>query len=337
MSKLPQKRIVCIGGGTGTFVALRGLKQYPYALSAVVSMSDSGGSNQRLRDEFGLLPTSDLRQCLVALADETGGVGLLRKLFMYRFEKGNGIAGMTFGNLFMAALSDIVGSQKEAIKQTGKVLRIKGAVIPVTFTDSNLVATYEDGRIINDEHHIDEPEHDGKIHIASLALVPLASANPDALAAIEHADLIVIGPGDLYTSVLPNLLVGGIAQSLKQTKGKVAYVVNLMTKFGQTYNYSAYDHVKTLESYIGKNTIDYVLISNASLPEEALKIYAQYHEQPVINDLPQQSYFRVIEAALASNAVTQKAQSDVLIRSLIRHDSDTLAKTLIELIERSDV
>src|SRR3990172_8346383 len=125
------KRIVVIGGGTGTFVALRGLKTYPVKLTAIVTMADSGGSNQRIRDEFGLLPTSDIRQCLVALSDENGGAGLLRKLFMYRFEKGRGISGMTFGNLYMAALADILGSQKEAIRATGKVLRIQGTVIPV--------------------------------------------------------------------------------------------------------------------------------------------------------------------------------------------------------------
>src|SRR3989338_8064422 len=155
-----QKSVVCIGGGTGTFVTLRGLKQFPLSIKAIVAMSDSGGSNKRIRDEFGLLPTSDLRQCLVALSDENGGVGLLRKLFMYRFEKGKGITGMTFGNLFMAALSDILGSQKEAIRQTGKVLRIKGAVVPVTLTETNLYATYENGLTVAEEHLIDEPEHD---------------------------------------------------------------------------------------------------------------------------------------------------------------------------------
>ena len=337
MIKTPlKKRIVCIGGGTGTFVVLRGLKQYPYGLSAVVSMSDSGGSNKRLRDEFGLLPTSDLRQCLVALADETGGVGLLRKLFMYRFEKGNGIAGMTFGNLFMAALTDILGSQKDAIRQTGKVLRIKGAVIPVTFTDTNLVATYEDGSIVTDEHNIDEPEHDGKLQISNLALQPAATANPDAAQTILDADLVIIGPGDLYTSVLPNLLVQGVPEALKNTKGKVVYVMNLMTKFGQTYNFSASDHIRVLESYIGP-IIDYVVINNSPLPQEALDAYAKSHEQQVINDLSQNASYQVIAAPLASRALYEKSQTDVLVRSLIRHDSDALAQSLVSLIERSSV
>ena len=209
-----EKKIVCIGCGTGTFVVLKGLKEHYANLSAIVTMSDSGGSNKRIRDEFGLLPTSDIRQCLVALSSENGGAGLLRKLFMYRFEKGQGISGMTFGNLFMAALSDILGSQEEAIRQTGKVLNIKGQVIPVSFTDTNLVAEYEDKTTISGEHFIDEPPHDGKMKITRIYLTPDAVANPEACRAIEKADLIVLGPGDLYTSLVPNLLVKGISESI---------------------------------------------------------------------------------------------------------------------------
>jgi uncharacterized cofD-like protein len=328
------KKIVCIGGGTGTFVALRGLKHYPYSLSAIVAMSDSGGSNRRLRDEFGLLPTSDLRQCLVALADENGGVGLLRELFMYRFEKGKGIAGMTFGNLFMAALTDILGSQQEAIRQTGKVLRIKGAVIPVTLTDTNLYATYEDGHTVGEEHFIDEPEHDGKLKIVKAYLKPKAVANKEAIDAIMAADLVVIGPGDLYTSIIPNLLVPGIGEALKKTKAKVVYVLNLMTKFGQTYNFTAMDHVSTLEKYVGK-VIDHVLVNNTKLPPEALEVYAKYHELPVADDLPKSGSFSIVYAPLASRALYKKSSSDTLVRSLIRHDSDALAQILVSLVERS--
>lgn len=324
------KKIVCIGGGTGTFVVLRGLKQFNHTLSAIVTMSDSGGSNRRLRDEFGLLPTSDLRQCLVALADESGGVGLLRKLFMYRFEKGNGIAGMTFGNLFMAALTDILGSQGEAIRKTGKVLRIKGAVIPVTFTDTNLFATYENGQTVNEEHLIDEPEHDGTLKITDVSLRPQAVANPDALKAIKQANLVVIGPGDLYTSIIPNLLVDGIATALAQTKGKVVYVLNLMTKFGQTYNFTASDHIRVLEKFIGKS-LDVVVVNSDTFPKEALDVYAKCQEAPVIDDL-KDAYFSVIKTPLVSLALYEKSSADALVRSLIRHDSDLLAKTLVSLL-----
>ena len=331
MQNSTSKKIVCIGGGTGTFVALRGLKSYQHNLSAIVTMSDSGGSNRRLRDEFGLLPTSDLRQCLVALADESGGVGLLRKLFMYRFEKGNGIAGMTFGNLFMAALTDILGSQEEAIRKTGKVLRIKGAVIPVTFTDTNLFATYENGHTVSEEHLIDEPEHDGKLKITNVYLKPDATANPDALKAIKQADLIVIGPGDLYTSIIPNVLVAGVGEAIAQTKGKVVYVLNLMTKFGQTYAFKASDHVKALEALIGKS-LDYVIVnSDMAFPKEALTAYADCHEEPVIDDLTDRE-FAVVRAPLVSSAVVEKSAADTLVRSLIRHDSDLLAKTIVSLL-----
>lgn len=333
-TKSPTKRVVCIGGGTGTFVVLRGLKNFSYNLKAIVTMSDSGGSNRRLRDEFGLLPTSDIRQCLVALCDENGGVGLLRKLFMYRFEKGEGIAGMTFGNLFMAALTDILGSQAEAIRQTGKVLRIKGSVIPVTFTDTNLVATYEDGHTETEEHLIDEPTHDGTMPIVDVKLDPPAVANPEAVNAIKNADVIVIGPGDLYTSILPNLLVPGIPEALSQAKGKIVYVMNLMTKFGQTYNYTAKDHLAVFEKIFGES-IDYVIVNTGALSSQALETYKKSKEIPVVNDLSADRYYTVVEADVVAKTIFTKSSSDALIRSLIRHDSDALANILVSLVERS--
>lgn len=325
------KRVVCIGGGTGTFVALRGLKGFPFQLSAIVAMSDSGGSNKRIRDEFGLLPTSDVRQCFVALSDENGGAGIMRKLFMYRFEKGSGISGMTFGNLFMAALADIVGSQKEAIRQTGRILRIKGTVIPVSFTDTNLVATYEDGHTVSEEHFIDEPHHDGKMKITHVVLKPQAKVNEDAVAAILKADLVVLGPGDLYTSLIPNVLVPGIPEAIAKTKAKVVYVMNLMTKYGQTYNFSAADHLAVLERYIGKS-VDEVLVNTAPIPPLVLSFYASYNELPVVDDLSKAAYYKVTRANLASNIPVERVGSDVLVRSLIRHDSEKLANVLAKSI-----
>ncbi len=330
--KEKKKRIVCIGGGTGTFVTLKGLKTYNQHLSAIVSMSDSGGSNKRIRDEFGLLPTSDLRQCIVALSDENGGVGLLRKLFMYRFEKGEGISGMTFGNLFMAALTDIVGTQKDAIEQTSKILRIKGSVIPVSFTDTNLIATYEDGTVEKEEHFIDEPRHDGTLKITNISLSPPAEANPKAVEEILKADLIVIGPGDLFTSILPNLIIKGIHEALEKTKGKIVYVLNLMTKYGQTYNFTASDHLKTLEAYIGP-CVQTILVNTSPIPQYALEVYDKYHEQPIVDDLDTQKKIRVVRKDLISTHIIQKSNTDTLVRSLIRHDSDKLGKALIECME----
>lgn len=334
--KEKKKRIVCIGGGTGTFVSLKGLKSYNQHLSAIVSMSDSGGSNKRIRDEFGLLPTSDIRQCIVALSDENGGAGVLRKLFMYRFEKGEGISGMTFGNLFMAALADIAGSQKDAIEQTSKILRIKGAVIPVSYTDTNLVATYEDGTIKTEEHLIDEPVHDGTLKITNLTLEPEATGNPKAVEEILKADLIVLGPGDLYTSILPNLIIKEIKQALNKTKAQIVYILNLMTKYGQTYNFSAMDHVQTMESYIGP-CIKTILVNTTPIPQVALDVYASYQEHPVVDNIADNAPYKVIRAPLINTNVVQKSQADTLIRSLIRHDSDKLATALINCLEEEYV
>lgn len=329
--RVNKKRIVCVGGGTGTFVTLSGLKSYPYNLSAIVSMSDSGGSNKRIRDEFGLLPTSDIRQCLIALSAEKGPTGLLRELFMYRFEKGMGISGMTFGNLFMAALSDILGSQEKAIEQTGKVLRINGEVIPVTFTDTNLFAMYENGTVVTEEHFIDEPQHDGELKIVDIYLKPKAKANPAAIRAIKEADLIVLGPGDLYTSLLPDLLVEDIAKAIKNAKAKKVYVMNLMTKYGQTFGFSASDHVAVLEKYIGKS-LDYVIVNSSTYSKAMLKKYSLMKEFPVVDDLPKKAYYRVIQKPIVGDSQIKKLSSDSLVRSLVRHDSEKLAKELVKLV-----
>jgi uncharacterized cofD-like protein len=239
------KKIVVIGGGTGTFTILSGLKKYSNLdLSVIVSMMDDGGSNRVIRDEFGLLPTSDLRQCMVALASSDSDQ-TLRKLFTYRYDQGVGISGMTFGNLFMAALTDIYGGdQKKAIEETSEVLGVKGKIIPVTFEKTNLVATYENGRQVLGEHAIDEPDLSfGNYRIIKLEVIPKARVNKDALNAIKNADLIVLGPGDFYTSILPNLVVDGIGLQIKKSKAKIVFVANLMTKFGQTAGFKASDFV----------------------------------------------------------------------------------------------
>jgi len=326
------KKIVVIGGGTGSFTVLSGLKKYSVDISAVVSMTDSGGSNKVIRDELGLLPTSDIRQCFVALA-ENGKEQALRKLFIYRFSKGNGLNGMTFGNLFLAALSDIFGSQIEAIKKTGQLLKIKGRVLPVTLTDSNLAAVYENGKKIVGEHLIDEPKHSGKLKIDEVFLKPKAKMYSEAKKAILKADLVVIGPGDLYTSIIANLLTEGMSSVLKKTKAKVVYIMNLMTRSGQTFGFSAKDHIQVLEKYLGKNCLDYVLINAKTLPESALAKYKKIKELPVIDDL-KDSYFKVIRGDFLSKKETKPIPGDILKRSLIRHDSDKLAKALFKLCKQ---
>ena len=327
-----RKKVVVVGGGTGTFVALSGLKKYPLDLSVIVSMMDDGGSNRVIRDEFGLLPTSDLRQCIVALADEKENE-LLRKLFTYRYSSGVGISGMTFGNLFMAALTDIFKSQDKAIEETCKMLHVRGKIIPVTFSSSHLVARYQNGKQVLGEHSIDEPgEKQGNYKIVELELIPKAKANPRALKEIGEADLIVIGPGDLYTSVLPNIVVDGIAKAIRTSRAKKLYVVNLMTRFGQTNDLSAKDHINVLQKYIGGKVLDYCLINNSkNFPKGILERYKEEKAHPVLDDLGDRNDFKVLRKDFISPKIQIKALTDKLKRSLIRHDSDKLAKAIMSL------
>ncbi len=323
------KKIVTIGGGTGTFNLLLGLKKHDFGISAIVSMADSGGSNKIIRDEFGILPTSDVRQCLVALADEGNddSQNLMRKLFMYRFCEGKGIRGMTFGNLFMAALADILGNQMEAIRKTGNILKIKGKVIPVTKSNSNLVAEYENGLIVKGEHNIDEPEHNGKLKIKKIYLDPPSIANPEAISAIKNANLVIIGPGDLYTSLLVNFAVDGMPEAIKNTKAKIVYVMNIMTSFGETYGLSALDHIGIVEKYMQGRKLDYILLNSKKLPDEIIKKYEKANDYPVKDDLDR-SDKRVIRADFLSNENIKKDKADVLQRSLIRHSGGKIARAI---------
>ncbi len=329
-------KVVVIGGGTGTFVTLSGLKKYPLNLSVIVSMMDDGGSNRVLRDEFGLLPTSDLRQCMVALAsDETNET--LRKLFTYRYSSGTGITGMTFGNLFMAALTEIYGgNQEKAIKETCKILNVKGQIIPVTYDKTNLIAKYDNGKEILGEHNIDEstPEQ-GQHKLVKIYIIPKVKTNPQAKRAVKEADLIVFSPGDLYTSVLCNLVVDDFAKAIIKSPAKKLFIINLMTKFGQTNNFKASNFVNEIEKYLGKDTIDYFLINDSpEYPKEILKKYRQEHSILVKNDLEsvKNRKFKVIKKDLISSQIYRKHKNDKLIRSLIRHDSDKLAQAIYSLI-----
>ncbi len=322
-----------IGGGTGTYTVLLGLKKYPVDLSVIVSMMDTGGSNRVIRDEFGLLPTSDIRQCMVALASNRSHE-ILRELFTYRYNSGTGISGMTFGNLFMAALTDIYSSQEEAIKKTCEILDVQGKIIPVTYDNVHLVAKYEDGGQVLGEHFIDEPpEGSGGKKISELTLIPEARSNKDAIFAIKNADMIVLGPGDLYTSIICNLLVDGIADAIRKSKAKKVYVMNLTTRYSQTHNFTASNHLEELEEYLGKGSIDFVLINKSTkFPSEVLKRYAEENAYPVKDDLKPYKKLHVIRRSFISKEVYVKPKSDLLLRSLIRHDSAVLAKSLISLI-----
>ncbi len=322
-------KVVVIGGGTGSFVALSGLKKYPIDLTAIVTMMDSGGSSGRLRDELGVLPPGDIRQCLVALATSTK---LLRDLLMYRFEGGD-LKGHNFGNIFLSSLEKTTGSMEKAITEVGKILRIHGHVAPITFKKADLCVELIDGKTIIGETHIDEVEKRlNRKRIKKAYLKPSVTANPTALNAIIEADYILIGPGDLYTSIIPNLLVKGVAKTLKQSKAQKIYVMNLMTKYGQTTHYTAQDHINDLEKYVGKRTIDTILVNTKRPTTETLSWYEDFDEQPVLDDLSEAKY-SVVRADLLKNIVLTKNPTDSLKRSIIRHDSAKLATAVMEIIQ----
>lgn len=329
-------KVVIIGGGTGTYTLLTGLKKYPLSISAIVSMMDSGGSNRILRDELGLLPTSDIRQCILALTQKKD-TDLVRKLFTYRFNKGKRFFGMTFGNLFMAALADIYKDQKKAIEKTCEFFEIKGDIIPVTYQDCHLGAIYENKKRVIGEHLIDEPpERQAKYKIVKLFLDPPPKANRKAIKAIKEADFIVLGPGDLYTSLLPNLLVRGVKKAIKKTKAKIIFVMNLMTKWGQTNNFKASDFIKEIEKYI-QRLPNYIIINKGAIPKRAIQWYKKTKAVPVENDLQKKQPFAIISANLVARKTYQKAKGDILTRSLIRHDSKKLGKIVYRIIRKRNV
>lgn len=279
----PDKKIVVIGGGTGIFAVLNGLKNYFDDVSAIVSMADDGGSTGILREEFGILPPGDVRRAIIALAHSDNKI--LSELFNYRFKEGRGLAGHSFGNLMITALERITGSFDQAIKEASKIFALKGKVIPVTLQNTRLYAELENGLIISKESNIDIPKHDGRLKIKRVWLKPAAELNPEAEKEILSADLVIIGPGDLYTSLIPNLLVKGLKKSLKETPAKILYFVNLMTKYGETDGFQASDFLGVLENYLGERVLDYVVVNNKKPTPARLRLYASERACLVENGL----------------------------------------------------
>ena len=332
MSEETQKKhIVVIGGGTGTHTLLRGLKQYQKQvdLSAIVTMADAGGSTGRLRDEFGYLPVGDVRMALAALAsDDDEHEELVRQLFLHRFDKGNGLSGHNVGNLFLVALTDILGSEERAITAASKVLRVRGNVIPVTKESVHLAARYTDGREVVGEHVIDEPAAGEDATIESLWVTPSAVINPRAEAAILQADVVVLGPGDLFTSVLANCVVDGVADALRHTHAKVVQVTNLMTKRGQTSGMGTKEHVEVLTTYT-KRAPDYVLVNTGTIDSELLRAYEKEGEYPVKHNLSHPAV--VADDFLARDTIVTQT-GDALKRSLVRHDPRTVSRAILDLL-----
>lgn len=317
------KKIVVIGGGTGNFSVLRGLKNYPVDISAIVSMADDGGSTGILRDELGVLPPGDVRQCLVALSNSSS---MMRSLMNYRFENG-GLGGHSFGNLFLSALEKVTGSFEKAIDEVGKILFIKGKVIPVTIHQVRLKMILNNRKILEGEKEIYLSQEIDQGY-KSIFLEPYAKANPYAIHEIANADLVVIGPGGLYTSLIPNLLVEGVSEALRKTSAKKVFIVNLMNRKGQTTGFTVNSYLKEMARFIGSDIFDYVLVNNQSPPKHLIEIYAEEGDL-VVNDLEEDE--RVILTSLLGE-FRKGAKVDLIKRSLIRHDSKKLAQELMQIV-----
>ncbi|MEH2406626.1 gluconeogenesis factor YvcK family protein [Nostoc sp.] len=272
-------KIVVIGGGTGLSTLLRGLKTYSANITAIVTVADDGGSSGRLRQEFGVLPPGDIRNCLAALADEEK---LLTELFQYRFRAGDGLTGHSFGNLFLTAMSDITGDLEQAVAASSKVLAVRGQVLPATLSDVRLWAELADGRRIDGESSI--PKAGGKI--VKIGCIPAnPPAIPAAIKALKEADYIIIGPGSLYTSLIPNLLVPEIADAIAQTNAPRIYICNIMTQPGETEGYTVADHIRAIDAACGQRRLfDAVLIHKKPPSEQSLIRYAQQNSHPVFLD-----------------------------------------------------
>ena len=272
-------RIVVVGGGTGLSVLLRGLKEFDIDITAIVTVADDGGSSGRLRSDFDMPPPGDIRNCLVAMSDTEP---LMEKLWQYRFSTGEGLAGHSFGNLFIAAMTNVTGDFETALQESSRVLAVSGRVLPAVREAVILRAFFADGSFVEGESQI--PLVNKKIERVEVHpndLDPL----PESLEAIESADAIVIGPGSLYTSILPNLLVKNLTEAIQKSSAKKIYVCNVMTQQGETDDYTASDHVKAIYDHIGVELFDYILVNSAQIPPAVVEQYREKQAAPVVADL----------------------------------------------------
>jgi uncharacterized cofD-like protein len=308
-------KIVAIGGGTGLSTLLEGLKEHTSNIIAIVAVSDEGGSSGRLREEFGILPPGDIRNCLVSLAEAPQ---LMRDLFQYRFKEGDGIKGHSFGNIFITAMTQVTGSFKDAIEESSKVLAIRGRVIPSSLDKIRLKAEYSDGTVKEGEHKIADEEKPIKM----VCLIPQDThPNPEAIEAIKEADMIILGPGSLFTSVIPNLLINQINEEIAKKNIMKLYICNVMTQHGETAGFTAADHLETLLVHSQKNIVNCCLVNSGRLDYKLLLKYAQEKSFPVIFD----------RARLKKTGVLVFEADVVSKNNYLRHDSRTTAKEIMNI------
>lgn len=321
-------RIVVVGGGTGSFTVLSGLKHYASHITALVNMADDGGSTGILRDELGALPPGDVRQCLVALSDSPKA----RDLFNYRFEEGS-LQGHAFGNLFLSALEKMTGNFAEGVELASEVLNITGRVEPITLDNVTLCAEGRDGQPIRGEYTI---AHKELAERPKIWLEPASSINPRAAEAIEEADIVVIAPGNLYGSLAPALVVPGVYEALKKSKAKKVYIANLVTKPGPTHGFKVHDFADEIERVAGGEFLDYVIYNSAQPSRELMEKYAHEGEFAVAVDQDElrHRHYKAKPSQLIADDVWAGAQAgDPLAhsRSFIRHDSDKVARQIMRL------
>lgn len=310
LSKGP--KLVVLGGGTGLSVLLRGLKQYTSNITAVVTVADDGGSSGRIRGEMGILPPGDIRNCLVALSEVEP---TLEKIFQHRFKTGVGLEGHNFGNLFLAAFTEIMGFE-QAVKESAKVLAVRGKVLPVTLENIVLQAKLKDGTIVRGESKIGKSTSP----IEKVSITPShARALKDTIEAINEADAIILGPGSLYTSIIPNLLVNDVKEAIKRRKAPVYYICNIMTQKGETVNYTAVEHLKAIQKHAAPDIVDYIVVNNRDITARQKHLYILENSIPV-----------KVEKAKLESLNVKVIEGDMLAdSSQVRHDPDKLSKMIL--------
>ncbi|MGL5085096.1 MAG: gluconeogenesis factor YvcK family protein [Clostridium sp.] len=313
-------KIVVIGGGTGLSTMLRGLKYYTSNITAIVTVADDGGGSGALREDLGMLPPGDIRNCILALADTEP---LMEELLQYRFPDGR-LKNQSFGNLFLAAMDGVSENFEDAVQKMSSVLAVTGKVLPVTLDDMKLVAKLENGSIVEGESQIPHEAISQKSKIKKLMINP-KDAKPlaDALKALREADAIVMGPGSLYTSIIPNLLVKDIVENIKKSDAIKIYICNIMTQPGETDDFSVSDHIKVLQKYGGRNIVDYVIANRGDIPKEVKEKYLEDNSQLVVLDRKEIKSLGV-EAVEATLAKTEKAY--------VKHDTEYLSEVLVDTI-----
>ncbi|MGL5642444.1 MAG: gluconeogenesis factor YvcK family protein [Paraclostridium sp.] len=315
-------KVVVIGGGTGQSVFLRGLKHYTQNITAVVTVADDGGGSGVLREDLGMLPPGDIRNCLLSLANIEPTMSEVMK---YRFTEG-ALKGQSFGNLFLAAMNGVYGNFETAVYKMSEIFAITGRVLPVTLEDINLTAYLENGNIVNGESNIPKQVRSQNTCIERIKLEP-ESAKPldEVIKSIHNADVIVIGPGSLYTSIMPNLLVEGVVEAIKESKAPKVYISNIMTQPGETDDYNVLDHVRAINKHCGENIIDVVITNNEVLPKPVFDIYNKDGANQVLLDENQKSILKDMGIkAIECNLVEIKS-------NYIRHDADYISNVVVNL------